>query len=99
MPMLITHAAIPLSLGFGPGRIIIAPLLRLAGVALAMLPDADVLAFKFGVVYDNIFGHRGFTHSVLFALVVPLLCLVMGCRKFYCGLSLLLWLYRQLIQC
>ncbi|MDI8954364.1 metal-dependent hydrolase, partial [Salmonella enterica subsp. enterica serovar Anatum] len=41
-----------------------------AGVVLAMLPDADVLAFKFGVAYGNVFGHRGFTHSLLFAFVI-----------------------------
>jgi inner membrane protein len=32
-----------------------------------MLPDADVLAFSFGVPYDHPFGHRGATHSLAFA--------------------------------
>ncbi len=35
-----------------------------------MLPDADVLSFNFGVAYGNVFGHRGFTHSLVFAFVV-----------------------------
>jgi inner membrane protein len=43
-----------------------------------MLPDADVLAFKPGVAYGNIFGHRGFTHSLLFAFVVPIFCVLIG---------------------
>ncbi|MER4081878.1 metal-dependent hydrolase [Klebsiella pneumoniae] len=86
MATIITHAAVPLCLGLGLGRKIIPPRLLLAGVALAMLPDADVLAFKFGVAYGNVFGHRGFTHSLLFALVVPLLCLAIAGRKFRCGL-------------
>ncbi len=35
-----------------------------------MLPDA-VLAFKFGIAYGGGVGHRGFTHSLLFAFVLP----------------------------
>jgi inner membrane protein len=54
MPTIITHAAVPLCLGLGLGSKTIPPRLLLAGVALAMLPDADVLAFKFGVAYGNV---------------------------------------------
>jgi inner membrane protein len=36
----------------------------------AMLPDVDVIAFSFGIPYDDMFGHRGFTHSLLFAVVI-----------------------------
>ena len=35
----------------------------------AMIPDADVIGFSFGVKYESIFGHRGFTHSIFFALL------------------------------
>lgn len=38
------------------------------------------------------FGHRGFTHSLLFALVVPLLCVWMGRRWFKAGL-MRCWLF------
>jgi inner membrane protein len=34
-----------------------------------MLPDADVLAFKFGIPYAHPFGHRGASHSIAFALM------------------------------
>ncbi len=37
-----------------------------------MLPDADVLGFALGIRYDDLFGHRGFTHSLFFAAVVAL---------------------------
>ena len=33
----------------------------------ATLPDADVLSFGLGIRYDTMFGHRGITHSILFA--------------------------------
>lgn len=57
-----------------------------------MLPDADVLSFKFGVAYGNVFGHRGFTHSLVFAFVVPLLCVLIGRRWFRAGL-IRCWLF------
>ncbi len=76
MPTMVTHAAVPLCLGLGLGSRIIPPRLLLAGVAIAMLPDADVLAFKLGVAYGHVFGHRGFTHSLLFAFALPTLAML-----------------------
>jgi inner membrane protein len=35
----------------------------------AVLPDADVITFAFGVDYGDFLGHRGFFHSLLFALL------------------------------
>lgn len=35
----------------------------------AMIPDADVVGFSFGVKYESMFGHRGFTHSIFFAFL------------------------------
>jgi inner membrane protein len=40
--------------------------------ALAMLPDADVVAFKLGIPYGATWGHRGASHSLAFALGVAL---------------------------
>src|SRR4051812_6554488 len=39
----------------------------LGRVGRAMLPDADVVGFALGVPYAAPFGHRGATHSLLFA--------------------------------
>jgi len=39
-------------------------------IGCAMLPDADVIGFSFGIRYDDMFGHRGFTHSLFFAALV-----------------------------
>lgn len=36
-------------------------------VVLSYLPDADILAFRFGVPYQEPFGHRGALHSIAFA--------------------------------
>jgi inner membrane protein len=35
----------------------------------SIVPDLDTLGFKFGIEYGSIFGHRGFTLSLLFALI------------------------------
>ncbi len=37
---------------------------------LSLLPDADVLGFRFGVRYADPWGHRGATHSIFFSLVL-----------------------------
>jgi inner membrane protein len=42
-------------------------------VLCSILPDADVLGFQFGVSYGDMLGHRGLTHSLVFALVVGLI--------------------------
>lgn len=40
---------------------------------LAVLPDADVVGHHLGVAYDDMLGHRGFTHSILFAAIAGFL--------------------------
>lgn len=45
----------------------------LIGVACSILPDVDVLAFRFGIPYEHMFGHRGFTHSIFFAAILAVL--------------------------
>jgi inner membrane protein len=41
--------------------------LALAGFC-AFAPDLDVLGFYWGIPYGSAWGHRGFTHSLVFAL-------------------------------
>lgn len=71
----IGHVAVGLALGRarGSGQ----SLKRLLGgmalfSALAMLPDADVVAFKLGIAYGAEWGHRGASHSLVLAAVVAL---------------------------
>src|SRR5262245_34164856 len=42
-------------------------------VVSSILPDADVVGFALGIDYGDLFGHRGFSHSLLFAAVWSLL--------------------------
>jgi len=36
----------------------------------SMLPDIDVISFAFGIRYEDMLGHRGFTHSIFFAAMI-----------------------------
>ncbi|MCP5395345.1 MAG: metal-dependent hydrolase [Sphingomonadaceae bacterium] len=77
MSTIMSHAVVPLAaaVAMGPGRI--SPKVAIAGAALAMLPDGDVLGFRFGIDYAADWGHRGATHSLVFAgLVTAALALV-----------------------
>ncbi|MET3448166.1 inner membrane protein [Ralstonia sp. 1138] len=38
-----------------------------------MLPDLDVAALRLGIRYQDVFGHRGATHSIAFALALAML--------------------------
>ena len=67
---LITHPAVPLAIAFALGTKTISPRLLGVGIAASVLPDLDVLAFRIGIPYVSAFGHRGFSHSVLFALII-----------------------------
>jgi len=69
---MITHAAVPLAMGLGLGTRRVPPRLLAAGMLLCVLPDLDVLAFRYGIAYADPFGHRGFTHSLSFALILAL---------------------------
>lgn len=42
----------------------------------SVFPDFDVISFKLGIPYEHMLGHRGFTHSILFAVLFALTCLL-----------------------
>jgi inner membrane protein len=47
--------------------------LLFAAIFSTILPDFDVIGFRFGIPYLHPFGHRGFTHSIFFALLWALI--------------------------
>lgn len=70
MPTILTHAVAGVAIAQA-----LAPCERRAEISLfaagcAMLPDADVLGFAFGIRYGDLAGHRGITHSLLFAALL-----------------------------
>lgn len=72
MPTIFTHTVVGLSAATAiSGKSLPKKFWPLA-VLCAILPDANVLAFKFGIPYAHAFGHRGFFHSLFFAALVGL---------------------------
>jgi len=51
------------------------------GILCSIVPDADVLGFAFGIKYEDFWGHRGFSHSLLFALLLGILITFIFYRK------------------
>jgi inner membrane protein len=67
MASVFTHAFFAAAMGGVYAREPVPARFWVLSAACAVLPDADVLAFGFGVPYGSMFGHRGFTHSLVFA--------------------------------
>ena len=70
MPSVLTHPAVPLALGVAYGQRYVSRRLLLAGVCASVLPDVDALGLDLGIPYGHVLGHRGFSHSILFALLL-----------------------------
>ena len=73
MPTVFSHPAIALATTPILQGIKRKPLLVISGVLLTVFPDLDVVAFKFGIPYSHTFGHRGISHSILFAFIASIL--------------------------
>jgi inner membrane protein len=87
MPTIFSHGFCAASIGsaFLPAKFRVRFIILTA--ACAMLPDADVISFFFGIAYGNVLGHRGITHSILFAIAV-------GCvvgMLFFRGIEISRW--------
>ena len=68
MASIISHPAIPLAIGLGLGSGVISRKLLVAGVVCSIVPDLDVYLRRAADAYSA-FGHRGLTHSIVFALL------------------------------
>lgn len=67
MCSILTHPAVPIALSFLLPENSLTPKLVLFGAVCSIVPDLDVVAFRFGIGYGHMFGHRGITHSIFFA--------------------------------
>ena len=70
MATIISHTAIPITILMVQGLKKISARLFVSGILLSMAPDLDVIGFYFNVAYGSPFGHRGWTHSLLFAAAI-----------------------------
>lgn len=84
MPTIFTHAAVAVGLGRS-----LTTARQPAGfwwltALAAILPDFDAITFKLGIAYASMWGHRGFTHSVVFAVLAGI-CLAWLTPERWCG--------------
>src|SRR5205823_15125962 len=70
MASAISHAVAALSIGTCFYRPQIPKRVWVAGIVCSVLPDLDVIGFRFGIRYGDFWGHRGFTHSLVFAALL-----------------------------
>ncbi len=69
MPTALTHALVGAALAPAAARPMSRGAVALVLGVLAVLPDIDVVAFRLGIPYEHSLGHRGFTHSLAFAVL------------------------------
>jgi inner membrane protein len=76
MPTVISHTVVALSAGkaFAPKDVPVQ--FWLLAVICSSIPDADVIGFSFGIQYSDFWGHRGFFHSISFALLLSIFIVV-----------------------
>ncbi|WP_020529482.1 metal-dependent hydrolase [Flexithrix dorotheae] len=73
MASIFAHGLVAAAVGKVMPKIYRRPKFYILGVLCAMFPDADVLGFQFGIAYSDFLGHRGFSHSLVFALIMAIL--------------------------
>lgn len=66
----LSHLAVPLALAVALGPDLVPPGLLVLALVCATLPDVDALGLWLGIPYDHPIGHRGFTHSLPFAVAL-----------------------------
>ena len=89
MPTIFSHAVVAVALITAFPEKAVPRRLAVLGAACSMLPDIDALGLQYGVPYGSFFGHRGFTHSLVFAVIVAFVGLLAAPRT----RSRMVWLY------
>jgi inner membrane protein len=79
MASLFTHAFAAVSIGKTVTSGNMPRRFWLWSILCSLIPDADVIGFAFGISYGSVLGHRGFSHSLLFAAVMGLAAAKFGC--------------------
>ena len=81
MPTIFSHGLAAVALGtLYPERKLPRRFWILAALCAA-LPDADVLGFTLGFTRHDVLGHRGFTHSIFFAVGIGFLVAIVFFSK------------------
>ena len=86
MPSVFSHAVAALGIGACFYRPEIPKRVWIVGAVCSAIPDLDVVGFRLGVSYGDFWGHRGFSHSILFAALLAGAA-VLGLRESAAGIG------------
>ncbi len=94
MASLISHAVAALGIGTTFALPQVPNRVWIIGATCSMIPDIDVIGFRFGTRYGDFWGHRGFTHSLVFAAMLASAILAVGFfQERQSVRRVVLWLY------
>jgi inner membrane protein len=80
MASVFSHAVAALGIGACFYRPRVPKRVWVIGTLCSVIPDVDVIGFGFGVPYGDFWGHRGLTHSLLFAALLATACVLAAFR-------------------
>lgn len=70
MPSAVSHALVALAIGKAIPHNELTWRVLFLGMFCSIVPDFDVIGFRFGIHYGDVWGHRGLTHSFFFAALL-----------------------------
>jgi inner membrane protein len=70
MPTIISHPAVLMAFHPAFRKYQFSSTTWIAAAICSIVPDFDVIGFRFGISYGDVLGHRGLTHSIFFAIVL-----------------------------
>lgn len=73
MPSILSHPAVAVALRPALQRFRVPGWMLWMGIICSIVPDFDVISIAFDVSYGDVLGHRGFTHSLLFAAILSVI--------------------------
>ena len=88
-----THAFVALAIGTFQSASIRTTRFFILSMFCAIVPDLDVIGVFAGVEYGDLFGHRGMTHSLLFAFMLSLVTVRFGFPDHRSGSASWCWLF------
>ena len=89
MPTIFSHAFFAAAAGRAFFRKPVSRWFWFLTAVCAIIPDADVIGYSFGVQRGGMFAHRGFTHSIVFAIIFGAFVAVIARRFLKINVSLL----------
>jgi inner membrane protein len=70
MPTIISHPAVLMAVYPAFSKYQFSSTTWVAAAICSIVPDLDVVGFRFGIRYGDLLGHRGLTHSIFFAFLL-----------------------------